>query len=236
MRPTIWHGTTRGGSGGGKFDDIDIVGYYGIYTPKSINVRCGVEVDSIQINYQTKSSSAYQGPRRGGGGGGDCKIDLGPDERIVKVEGRYGNIVDALQFTTSSGRKSPLCGGGGGGYFSESRPGYVLSYISGRCGSSLDSIQFHWVREEIRYIMTSVKYDLNNIRRSVQGTPKYTHSFELINRAPNDQTVSTTYTYATEKSETWTMSSEMTVSVSNGIRWRYSRYFEGFLLQLIVVK
>ncbi|CAF1188485.1 unnamed protein product [Rotaria sp. Silwood1] len=143
----ILSGPTRGGDGGGPFTDLDAINTSCISIPKSINVRCGSSVDSIQITYQTADAISSPAPKRGGDGGVYYSFELGPDERIVKVTGSTGYLVDGLQFTTNKGKTSPYCGGTGASNFTEQYPGYVLWYISGRYGSLVDQIQFHWVRE-----------------------------------------------------------------------------------------
>jgi hypothetical protein len=152
-------GLVYGGSGGDPFDEVDVIGTYGIFTPKLIEIRKGQWVDSIQVTYQTSNELPCQAPKRGGNHEQQGTLQLDADQTIVRVTGVHGKYVDALQFTTNKGRMSPYCGGNGGKTFSESHPGYVLSYISGRSGKYLDQIQFHWVREEVKYIMPSIVYD-----------------------------------------------------------------------------
>ncbi|CAF0749781.1 unnamed protein product [Adineta ricciae] len=142
-------GIARGGQGGSIFSDLDVVGLYGRTFPISIILRCGSYIDAIQVTYetsnQTQGSVITQAPRRGGTNTGPHQFDLLPGERIVKVNGRSGTYVNGLQFTTSTGNVSAYCGGSGGTAFTEQYSGYVLSYISGRCGSWLNQIQFHWI-------------------------------------------------------------------------------------------
>jgi len=168
-------------------------------------------VDSIQITYQTAAGIPRVAPRRGGNGGVDCRFDLDNGERIVKITGFAARLVDSLQFFTNRGRVSPRCGGTGGFAFTEQHPGYVLSYITGEAGQYLDIIQFHWIREEAQYIMLSVNYDLEHVKKTSMGSPKSTYVAELINRSPIDQSQSYTKTFTTSDSDTWTLNTEMTV-------------------------
>lgn len=145
--PYSWSGPIYGGSGGSVFTDSNMIGTSYASVPNSINLRSGRLLDAIDMTYQTTDKTIYQAPRRGGSGGTDHRFQLNPDEKIVKITGRAGSLIDALQFTTNTGRTSPFCGGNGGTEFTEQHPGYVLWYISGRSGRFVDQIQFHWVRE-----------------------------------------------------------------------------------------
>jgi hypothetical protein len=194
-----------------KYSDLDEIGTYNIYTPKSIHLRNGIYVDSIQIVYQTADGILRVAPRRGGDRGNDCRFDLDDGERIVKITGGSNRLVDSLQFFTNRGRASRRCGGTGGIAFTEQHPGYVLSYITGEAGQYLDLIQFHWIREEAKYIMLSVNYDLEHVKKTSMGSPKAMYVVELINRGPIEQSQSYTKTFTTSDSDTWTVNHEMTV-------------------------
>lgn len=105
-------------------------------------------VDAIQITYRTESGQVQAAPKRGGDGGTSHQFILDSDERIIKVTGAVDSFVTRLQFTTNKGRISPIYGGTAQhSSFSEEYPGYVLSYISGKCGALVDQIQFHWIRQ-----------------------------------------------------------------------------------------
>ena len=65
-------------------------------------------------------------------------------EQIVMVRGRYGRVIDQIEFVTNEGRKCGPYGGRGGLQFSKSIPGYHLSCIIGRAGRFIDQIAFVW--------------------------------------------------------------------------------------------
>lgn len=202
-----------GGRGGGNFDDLHDIGTSGINTPKSIHLRCGRYVDSIQMTYQTMDERPHLAQKRGGNGGSPMQFDLQPNERIVKVIISWGHHLNSLQFFTNTGRVSNVCGRHQTDQVhTEQHRNYVLSYISGRSGTLVDSIQLHWVREDVKYIMSSVRYDLDNIKQIDTGSPKGTYMTELINHGSNEQTQSYTKTITVSETDMWSMTTEMTVS------------------------
>jgi len=99
-------------------------------------------------------------------------------------------------------------------FFSEKHPGYVLSYITGGYGWYLNTIQFHWVREEVQYIMSSLKYDLDHVQNVNLGEPKAVHSTMLMNESPIDQKKIYTYSYSTTDTDQWSLSAAYTAGVS----------------------
>ena len=159
--PAFLRSSLIGGSGGGNFDDLHDIGTSAIYTPKVINLRCGRHVDSIQMTYQTKEEKMHLAQRRGGNGGSLMQFDLQPNERIVKVIISWERHIDHLQFFTNTGRVSNICGRQHSNQVhTEQHRNYVLSYISGRSGTLLDSIQLHWVREDVKYVMLLLIYNM----------------------------------------------------------------------------
>ncbi|MCC7159891.1 MAG: hypothetical protein IT281_10185, partial [Ignavibacteria bacterium] len=197
-----------------SFNDFDTIGSSGISFPKIINVRKWSWVNSIEITYQAADGTSRAGLRRGGDNGVDCIFTLDPDERIVKVEGAYINHLDFLQFTSNKGRKSERCGGGSNdNYFTEQHPGYVLSYISGYYGWYLNGIQFHWVREEIQYIISTIKYDTSKLTKQNLGKPRTVYLTTLVNKSPIEQTQSYTYEFKTSDSSSWSLTAGYTVSL-----------------------
>ncbi|CAF0879964.1 unnamed protein product [Adineta steineri] len=201
-----------------NFNDFDTIGAAGLASPEKINVKKWGWVDSIQVDYKGGSSSR-SGPTRGGGGGVDCILKLDADERIVKVEGSYATYLDYLQFTTNKGRKGDVCGGSSRNtLFSESKPGYVLSYISGNAGWYLNGIQFHWIREEVSYIISKITYDVSAVANQDLGEPRSVYSTTLTNRSPVDQQTSYTYTFTTSETKSWSMGVGYTLGVSTTVQ------------------
>ena len=154
--------------------------------------------------------------RRGGNGGSLMQFDLQPNERIVKVIISWERHIDHLQFFTNTGRVSNICGRQHSNQVhTEQHRNYVLSYISGRSGTLLDSIQLHWVREDVKYVMSAVIYHLQNVKQMDTGSPKGTYMTELINHGSNEQTQSYTKTITVSETDMWTMNAEMTVRESS---------------------
>ncbi|KAK9397594.1 zymogen granule membrane protein 16 [Crotalus adamanteus] len=81
-----------------------------------------------------------------GGNSGDLEeIFLFPGESIIQVSGRYKTYLQKVVFVTNRGRYFPL-GRDDGTSFSGAPlyPNTVLRYFSGRSGSVIDAIGFHW--------------------------------------------------------------------------------------------
>ncbi|XP_015275246.1 PREDICTED: zymogen granule membrane protein 16 [Gekko japonicus] len=81
-----------------------------------------------------------------GGSSGDLEeIFLHPGESIIQASGKYGYYLRKLTFTTDKGRYFPF-GKDTGTSFNAAPlfPGTVLRYLSGRSGSVIDAIAFHW--------------------------------------------------------------------------------------------
>ena len=83
-------------------------------------------------------------PRHGGNGGALDFCELSANETISLVRGRYGRVLDQIEFVTSEGRICGPYGGNGGRDFSKSIPGYHLSCIFGRSGRLIDQMAFVW--------------------------------------------------------------------------------------------
>jgi hypothetical protein len=125
---------TLGGNGGVPFDDYHDIRAWGRI--RQIVVRHGREVDSIGIAY---ANGCYA--NHGGRGGVEDKIDLEPDEFILKVEGRSGARLDQITFHSNKRVYGPY-GGGGGSPFTVDFGGQALQYLFGRSGSRIDQIGF----------------------------------------------------------------------------------------------
>jgi hypothetical protein len=83
------------------------------YVLRSITVRTGLYIDQVKFNFDNETSSAFGDP----GGHENPAWELDPDEYVVEVNGRNGDALDAIQFITNTGRKSPRYGGRGGREF-----------------------------------------------------------------------------------------------------------------------
>uniref|UniRef100_A0A8D0DIW8 Jacalin-type lectin domain-containing protein n=1 Tax=Salvator merianae TaxID=96440 RepID=A0A8D0DIW8_SALMN len=94
----------------------------------------------LQVRYGTTWTDLV------GGTSGDLEeIFLHPGESIIQVSGKYKRYVRKLVFVTDKGRYFPF-GQDIGTSFNAAPlyPGTVLRYFSGRSGSVIDAIGFHW--------------------------------------------------------------------------------------------
>lgn len=82
----------------------------------------------------------------GGQGGNHKSLDLEPDEKIIKVTGRAGDHIDALNFYTDKGRHIGGGGSGGNEWTAEIPPGsgVHLAAVSAAYGDCLNAIFLHW--------------------------------------------------------------------------------------------
>jgi hypothetical protein len=128
---------TRGG-GGGDYFSTGAVGKV-----KSVNLRSGGLIDSIQLVYSTSQVSDVYG---GTGGGPGSFTAAAGDEVIVAVTVKSGKYVDGLQFTTNKGTTSSWFGGTGGGdaFTFYAPPGTYLVGIQGAKGYYLDAFAPIW--------------------------------------------------------------------------------------------
>jgi hypothetical protein len=136
--------TSYGGGGGAAFDDVQS----SASPPKAIlalAVRSGDYLDQIRASYRLANSGGVS-PSHGGGGGAPASIQLVPNEKIIGIEGRSGDLVDQITFLTAvvyGGGDPPLLrkhgpyGGPGGNPFTIW--GEVVAF-HGRSGSLIDSI------------------------------------------------------------------------------------------------
>jgi hypothetical protein len=108
---------------------------------KSVTLRSGKYIDSIQLNYSTnQASDAY-----GGQGGHVDNFNADGDEVIVAITGRSGYYVDAIQFITDKGTTSEYFGGSGGSPFTfQAPPGTYLVGIQGQSGGYVDAFAPIW--------------------------------------------------------------------------------------------
>ncbi|XP_060111890.1 zymogen granule membrane protein 16-like [Heteronotia binoei] len=94
----------------------------------------------IQVRYGKEWSNYV------GGSSGDLEeIFLHPGESIIQASGKYKNYLRKLVFVTDKQRYFPF-GKDTGTSFNAAPlfPGTVLRYFSGRSGSVIDAIGFHW--------------------------------------------------------------------------------------------
>eukprot|EP00466_Bigelowiella_natans_P013120 jgi/Bigna1/72567/fgenesh1_pg.20_\ len=76
-----------------------------------IRVRAGLWVDQIAFDREDGSKSVY-----GGSGGSECPaFEMGATEYLTGVQTRRGDHLDAVRFTTNTGRISSWYGGSAGG-------------------------------------------------------------------------------------------------------------------------
>jgi hypothetical protein len=139
--------TSFGGGGGAVFDDAQI-GAAPLKTILGLGVRSGSYVDQLGASYRLSNGDGASASH-GGNGGGPASIQLLPNEKIIGVEGRSGDLVDQITFRTAvvyGGGDPPFLqthgpfGGGGGNPFQIW--GEVVGF-HGRSGTYLDSVGFY---------------------------------------------------------------------------------------------
>jgi jacalin-like lectin domain-containing protein len=116
-----------------------------------IVVNAGARVDGIEVFYGGRSGGLH-----GARSGNTYSLDLGPGETIVSASGRGGDAMDALQFTTSTGRTVGGGGPGGTAWYAAPPQGSdgVLFKISGRQGGGhLATLNLTWTY--VRYPSTA---------------------------------------------------------------------------------
>lgn len=136
---TNYRGGPFGKNGGSSFDDsIALTGNFG--NIKSLEVFTGRLVDRIIVIYEDGTTFVHGGL----GGGSRKRLDLQRGERIVKVDGRSGDMLDQIKFTTSKGRIFGPFGGNGGRAFSVDfrKTKSILQYLFGRSDRVIDQIGF----------------------------------------------------------------------------------------------
>jgi hypothetical protein len=133
-----------GGTGGDVFSDPVLTLDPPAVGIKSITIRSGSEVDSIQMSYLLSDGTTYDGPAHGGSGGSPTTINFAPSEKILAIVGRSGSEIDQLNFLTitDTGQRNTYgpYGGDGGDQFILNAE--VLG-IFGRSGSELDAVGFY---------------------------------------------------------------------------------------------
>ena len=125
----------EGGNGGDYFSTGAVA------KVKSVKLRSGKFIDSIQLVYSTSQETDIYGG--GGGAPGNFTAAAG-DEVIVAVMVKSGKYVDGLQFITNKGWSSYFGGTGGDTTTMYAPPGTYLVGIQGRHGRYLDAFAPIW--------------------------------------------------------------------------------------------
>ena len=136
-----------GGNGGKTWDDGVLTHSPPIVGVRSITIRHGNQVDSLQVTYLLADGSTYTAPKHGGPGGSQSSFTLAEDEMIIRVEGKTNNtLVDQLTFVTrnSSGDVKEHGPYGKTGQTAFAVEGYVVGFF-GRAGHLLDAIGVYYL-------------------------------------------------------------------------------------------
>ncbi|MCO7227436.1 jacalin-like lectin [Pleionea sp. CnH1-48] len=131
-----------GGNGGTAFSDLSLVNEP--TTIKSIKVRSGWWVDSLQMTITREDGSTQTSARHGGSGGAQGEFVLQPGEYIKKITGSYGSVIGSITIHTNM-RVSPAYGlgqaqGAGMTYELAAPEGYEIVGFHGRANGVLDAL------------------------------------------------------------------------------------------------
>ncbi|XP_060112803.1 zymogen granule membrane protein 16-like [Heteronotia binoei] len=132
------HSGEYGGNGGERFSH-SVNQLDGPITALKIRANPSY-ITGLQIRYGKEWSNYV------GGTSGDLQaIVLHPGEGIIQISGKADSYIRKLKFRTNLGRHFSF-GVDVGNSFSAHPlfPRAILSYISGRSGSVIDAISFHW--------------------------------------------------------------------------------------------
>ena len=152
------------GGGGGDYFSTGAVGKV-----KSVNLRSGKLIDSIQLVYTDYNNGFRVSDKKGGDGGVPrsftADVYLPANEAIVSVEVRYGKYIDNLRFITNKGKATYFGGDGKDIYYEKTvgeknmgessiveakryefsaPPGNHLVGMQGRSGKYLDAFAPIW--------------------------------------------------------------------------------------------
>ena len=136
-----------GGSGGSAWDDGILTHSPAIVGVKSVNIRHGNQVDSIQVTYLLADGTTYDAPKHGGSGGSLSSFTLADSEMIIRVEGKTNNVlVDQVTFVTQTadGRQNTHGPYGKTGQTPYSVEGYIVGFF-GRAGNLLDGLGAYYL-------------------------------------------------------------------------------------------
>jgi len=127
-----------GGRGGSPFSDSAIPSGAIV---SEVHVYSGELVDALQLLYTLPDGRTQLGLRHGGSGGRQNIFQLGSDEYIIGLSGRYGDYLDSIRIHTNK-RTSPLYGGSGGNldYRVDVASGNYAVGFTGRSGNYIDAI------------------------------------------------------------------------------------------------
>jgi hypothetical protein len=133
-----------GGWGGGTFALLPMADE----VLAGLQVRSDVHVNAIRLNFFSPSDGLTRWTGWAGGGGGFLRPELhfNPGEFLVKIDGRVGEVIDGLRFTTNQGRVYGYYGGSGGIPFEWGARVHGglsrrVSGITGRSGAELDRLE-----------------------------------------------------------------------------------------------
>jgi len=203
--------TLVGGTGGSPFDDSTAVDV--TKRISSITVHSGAAVDAIQVIYDGQPA-----PSHGGTGGDNHTFDLGPDESIIRIEGRSGARLDRIQFITNQGRTSPLYGGDGGDPFLLDGDSKVLKYFDGRSGARVDALRaYWWPIAPTAYYAKNVKYSISEAQ-ILGAPPEVVGSIFLANNSSVQQTASQNCSVSATETSSWSS----TVGAKVGVKTSFS--------------
>lgn len=127
-----------GGSGGISWSDI-------MYS--SMGHLTAVELRSKSygvVAIRARYGDSVWGQWHGGSGGSFHSFEINNGSVINKVQGREGQLIDEIEFIGDDDNVYGPYGGSGGVSWVSYQPGCKLLYLSGRCGSLLDSITLHY--------------------------------------------------------------------------------------------
>jgi hypothetical protein len=127
-----------GGNGGSAFADQNVTTGARI---SEIRIRSGERVDSLQVVYMLSNGTLQEGPRHGGTGGNAFVFTFDPDEYLVGISGRTGQMVDSIRIITNKRTSLTFGGRGGDRDFQINIPsGSTAIGFAGRSGNMIDAI------------------------------------------------------------------------------------------------
>jgi hypothetical protein len=198
-----------GGGGGDYWEDPRNVVMTGPIT--KVAIRHGSQIDNIQFFY-----GGSPGNRHGGNGGMPTVYEVEKGFEIVKIIGRAGSELDAIQFVCRNAdgdfRESPVYGGTGGEEFiiaGNDDMTVPLRWVKGRAGSKIDQLEFTF-----GYPMriSDVQIDQEALEAQLfDAKPMNIDNFKYPNRSNKETTV----TYRLEK----TVASKHTFTMQSGLKF-----------------
>jgi len=136
-----------GGNGGNAFADRNVATGARI---SEIRIRSGERVDSLQVVYMLSNGTLQEEPRHGGTGGNAFVFTFDPDEYLVGIAGRAGQMVDSIRIITNKRTSLTFGGRGGDRDFQIDIPsGCTAIGFAGRSGNMIDAIGLTYVTSSI---------------------------------------------------------------------------------------